>query len=39
MLYKAALVLEGGALRGQYTAGVVDSFLEHGIEFDSVIGV
>lgn len=39
MLYKAALVLEGGALRGQYTAGVVDSFLEQGIEFDCVIGV
>lgn len=39
MLYKAALVLEGGALRGQYTAGVVDSFLEDGIEFESVIGV
>lgn len=39
MLYKAALVLEGGALRGQYTAGVVDSFLANGIEFDSVIGV
>lgn len=39
MLYKAALVLEGGALRGQYTAGVVDSFLADGIEFESVIGV
>lgn len=26
MLYDAALVLEGGAFRGQYTAGVVDTF-------------
>lgn len=39
MLYNAALVLEGGAFRGQYTAGVVDTFLAHHIEFQSVIGV
>jgi predicted patatin/cPLA2 family phospholipase len=39
MLYNAALVLEGGAFRGQYTAGVVDTFLAHHIEFDNVIGV
>lgn len=39
MLYNAALVLEGGAFRGQYTAGVVDVFLAHHIEFRSVIGV
>ncbi len=39
MLYNAALVLEGGALRGQYSAGVVDTFLAHHIEFQSVIGV
>ncbi len=26
MLYNAALVLEGGAFRGQYTAGIVDTF-------------
>ena len=39
MLYDAALVLEGGAFRGQYTAGVVDAFLAHHIEFRSVIGV
>ena len=39
MLYDAALVLEGGAVRGQYTAGVVDAFLAHHIEFRSVIGV
>ena len=39
MLYNAALVLEGGAFRGQYTAGIVDTFLAHHIEFRSVIGV
>lgn len=39
MLYNAALVLEGGAFRGQYTAGVLDTFLDHHIEFDRVIGV
>lgn len=39
MLYHAALVLEGGAFRGQYTAGVLDSFLDHHVEFERVIGV
>lgn len=38
-MYKAALVLEGGALRGQYTAGVLDAFLDHDIHFETVIGV
>ena len=33
------LVLEGGALRGQYTAGVLDAFLEAQIEFPYVVGV
>jgi len=33
------LVLEGGALRGQYTAGVLDAFLEAQVEFPYVIGV
>lgn len=33
------LVLEGGALRGQYTAGVLDAFLEAGVEFPYVVGV
>lgn len=36
---KTGLVLEGGAKRGIYTAGVLDIFLEHGIRFDGVIGV
>lgn len=36
---KTGLVLEGGGMRGIYTAGVLDVFLEHGISFDGVIGV
>lgn len=36
---KTALVLEGGAMRGMYTAGVLDCFMDHGICFDAVIGV
>ena len=36
---KTGLDLEGGAMRGIYTAGVLDVFLEHEIHFDGVIGV
>lgn len=36
---KKGLVLEGGGMRGLYTTGVLDSFLDHGITFDYVIGV
>jgi len=36
---KIGLVLEGGGMRGIYTAGVLDVFMENGIEFDGVIGV
>ena len=36
---KTGLVLEGGGVRGIYTAGVLDLFMEHGITFDGVIGV
>lgn len=35
----AGLVLEGGGVRGIYTAGVLDVFMEHGLTFDGVIGV
>jgi predicted patatin/cPLA2 family phospholipase len=34
-----ALILEGGGLRGNYTAGVLDAFLEKGLEFPCVICV
>lgn len=36
---KTGLVLEGGAMRGIYTAGVLDVFMEEGLIFDGVIGV
>ncbi|MDO4942219.1 MAG: patatin family protein [Lachnospiraceae bacterium] len=36
---KTGLVLEGGAMRGIYTAGVLDVFMEEDIHFDGVIGV
>lgn len=36
---KTGLVLEGGAMQGIYTAGVLDVFMEQGITFDGVIGV
>ena len=33
------LVLEGGGVRGIYTAGVLDVFMENALSFDGVIGV
>lgn len=36
---RTGLVLEGGGMRGIYTAGVLDVFLEHRLSFDGVIGV
>lgn len=36
---KTGLVLEGGAMRGMYTAGVLDTLLEHNIHFDGIAGV
>ena len=36
---KTGLVLEGGAMRGIYTAGVLDIFNENNIKVDGVIGV
>ena len=38
-ILKKGLVLEGGAMRGMFTSGVLDVFLENGIEFDGAIGV
>ncbi len=38
-MYQAGLVLEGGGMKGIYTAGILDFFLEKGIEFSSVYGV
>ena len=36
---RIGLVLEGGSFRGIFTAGVLDSLLEHHISFPYVIGV
>lgn len=36
---KHGLVLEGGAMRGLFTAGVMDVLMEHGITFPGVVGV
>lgn len=36
---RTALVLEGGALRGVYTSGVLDAFLEEDLPVDCVVGV
>ncbi len=33
------LILEGGAMRGMFTAGVIDVMMEHGIEYDGLVGV
>ncbi|MDO4977337.1 MAG: patatin family protein [Eubacteriales bacterium] len=38
-MYNAGLILEGGGMRGVYTAGVLDAFLENDVEFSSVYGV
>ncbi len=36
---KTGLVLEGGAMRGLFSAGVIDVLMEHGINFDGIVGV
>lgn len=36
---KKGLILEGGAMRGMFTCGVLDVFMENGIIFDGIAGV
>ena len=36
---KKGLVMEGGAMRGLFTAGVIDVLMENGINFDGACGV
>lgn len=36
---KTGLILEGGAMRGMFTAGVMDVLMEAGVVFDGAIGV
>lgn len=38
-MMKKGLILEGGAMRGMFTAGVIDVMMEHNIVFDGAIGV
>ena len=36
---KKGLVMEGGAMRGMFTCGVLDVLMENGISFDGAVGV
>ena len=36
---KSSLILEGGGLRGVFTCGVLDNFMDRGIKFPFTIGV
>ena len=36
---KVGLLLEGGAMRGLYTAGVLDVFMEEHVQIDAIVGV
>ena len=36
---KTGLIMEGGAMRGMFTCGVIDVFMENDITFDGAIGV
>lgn len=38
-MYNCGLILEGGGMRGLYTAGVLDFFLDKGMEFNACYGV
>ena len=36
---KTALVLEGGSMRGLFTAGVLDTMMDENIQIDGILGV
>lgn len=36
---KKGLIMEGGGMRGMFTAGILDVFMENGIRFDGAVGV
>lgn len=38
-MFKKGLVMEGGAMRGMFTCGVIDVMMENNISFDGAIGV
>lgn len=37
--YKTGLIMEGGAMRGMFTCGVIDVFMENSIEFNGAAGI
>ncbi len=39
ILARVGLVLEGGAMRGMFTAGVLDVFMENNIKVTDIVGV
>ena len=36
---KTALIMEGGAMRGMFTCGVMDVLMKNGIAFDGAAGI
>ena len=36
---KTALIMEGGAMRGMFTCGVIDVLMENGVTFDGAAGI
>lgn len=36
---KTGLVLEGGAMRGLFSAGIIDVLMENDVQFDGIVGV
>ncbi|MBQ6469772.1 MAG: patatin family protein [Lachnospiraceae bacterium] len=36
---KTALIMEGGAMRGMFTCGVIDVLMENGIDFEAAAGI
>ena len=36
---KSALIMEGGAMRGMFTCGVIDVLMEQGVDFDAAAGI
>lgn len=37
--HKTALIMEGGAMRGMFTCGVLDVLMEHNMSFDGAVGI
>ena len=36
---KTGLIMEGGAMRGMFTCGVLDVLMENGVRFDGAAGI